>query len=75
MSFVKNDLSTRRDNKTWYELARPMYRKLFFQKMSPAIVAVGVLFTAAMTSSEHLAATNKPLVLAQQAGSSEGTIG
>jgi hypothetical protein len=56
-------------------LALPMHRKHFFQKMSPAIVAVGVLFTAAAAaSSEQTAAIDKPVVLAQ-AGSTGGTIG
>lgn len=51
-----------------------MDRKHFFQKMSPAIVAVGVLFTAAAASSGNLAEINEPMVFAQ-AGSTGGTIG
>jgi hypothetical protein len=51
-----------------------MDRKHFFQKMSPAIVAVGVLFTAAAASIEQTAAIDKPVVLAQ-GGSTGGTIG
>jgi hypothetical protein len=52
-----------------------MHRKHFFQTMSPAaIVAVGVLFTAAAASSGHSAEINKPMVFAQ-GGSTGFTIG
>jgi hypothetical protein len=51
-----------------------MHRTHFFQKMSPAIVAVGALFSAAAASSGHSAEINKPMVFAQ-AGSTGGTIG
>jgi hypothetical protein len=51
-----------------------MHRQHFLQRMSPEIVAVVVLFTAAAASGEHTAAINKPMVLTQ-AGSTGGTIG
>jgi hypothetical protein len=51
-----------------------MHGQHFLRKISPAIVAGAVFFTAAAVSGEDTAAINKSMVLAQ-AGSTGGTIG